>query len=96
MTIINTIIKLIMCHLLGDYVLQMSFIAETKGNNWYHLFVHCALYCLPFFIAFGLGWQLAVIFATHMIIDPLKARYGKINYITDQILHYSVMAIYFI
>jgi hypothetical protein len=96
MTIINTIIKLIMCHLLGDYVLQVSFIAETKGNNWYHLFVHCALYCLPFFIAFGLGWQLAVIFATHMIIDPLKARYGKINYITDQILHYSVMAIYFI
>jgi hypothetical protein len=96
MIIINTIIKLIMCHLLGDYVLQVSFIAETKGNNWYHLFVHCALYCLPFFIAFGLGWQLAVIFATHMIIDPLKARYGKINYITDQILHYSVMAIYFI
>lgn len=96
MTTINTIIKLIMCHLLGDYVLQVSFIAETKGNNWYHLFVHCALYCLPFFIAFGLGWQLAVIFATHMIIDPLKARYGKINYITDQILHYSVMAIYFI
>lgn len=85
-----------MCHLLGDYVLQMSFIAETKGNNWYHLFVHCALYCLPFFIAFGLCWQLAVIFATHMIIDPLKARYGKINYITDQILHYLVMAIYFI
>jgi hypothetical protein len=74
----------------------VSFIAETKGNNWYHLFVHCALYCLPFFIAFGLGWQLAVIFATHMIIDSLKARYGKINYITDQILHYSVMAIYFI
>lgn len=96
MAIINTIIKLIMCHLLGDYVLQVSFIAETKGNNWYHLFVHCALYCLPFFIAFGLGWQLAIIFATHMIIDPLKARYGKINYITDQILHYSVMAIYFI
>jgi hypothetical protein len=85
-----------MCHLLGDYVLQVSFIAETKGNNWYHLFVHCALYCLPFFIAFGLGWQLAVIFATHMIIDLLKTRYSKINYITDQILHYSVMAIYFI
>ena len=96
MTIINTIIKLIMCHLLGDYVLQVSFIAETKGNNWYHLFVHCALYCLPFFIAFGLGWQLAVIFATHMIIDHLKARYGKINYITDQKLNYAIMVNYLI
>ena len=96
MTITNTIITLILCHLIGDYVLQTSFIAESKGKNWYHLFVHCTLYCLPFFIAFGLTWQLGIIFITHFIIDPLKARWGKINYLTDQILHYAIMAIYFI
>ena len=96
MSIINTIITLILCHLLGDYVLQVDFIAKTKGTNWYHLFVHCALYCLPFFLAFGLTWQLGVIFVTHFIIDPLKARWHKINYPTDQILHYAIMAIYFI
>ena len=34
---------LVFCHLVGDYVLQSDFIAKTKGSNWYHLFVHCAM-----------------------------------------------------
>lgn len=96
MSFFETIIVLIFCHLIGDYVLQLDFIAKTKGKNWYHLFVHCALYCLPFYIEFGFVWQLVVIFATHIIIDALKARWGKINYFTDQILHYAILAIYFI
>ena len=61
------VIVLIMCHILGDYVLQTRFIAESKGMNWYHMF-----------------------------IDPLKARYGVINYTTDQILHYLTLGVYFI
>ena len=40
---IEKTIQLIMCHLIGDYVLQIDFIAKSKGDNWYHLFVHCAL-----------------------------------------------------
>lgn len=91
---IKIIITLIFCHLVGDYVLQNDFIAKTKGENWYHLIVHCMLYCLPFFVLFGLTWQLSFIFITHMIIDPLKARYNKINYVTDQLLHYIVMLVY--
>lgn len=91
---IKLIITLILCHLIGDYVLQTDFIAKTKGTNWYHLIVHCALYCLPFFVVYGLTWQLIFIFITHMVIDPLKARYNKINYITDQLLHYIVMLVY--
>lgn len=39
-------IELILCHLIGDYVLQIDRIADTKGTNMYHLFVHCALYSL--------------------------------------------------
>lgn len=91
---IDLIIKLIFCHLVGDYVLQGDFIAKTKGENWYHLFVHCILYCLPFYIVFGLTWKLLFIFISHIIIDPLKARYNKINYVTDQLLHYIVMLVY--
>lgn len=91
---IKIIITLIFCHLVGDYVLQNDFIAKTKGEKWYHLIVHCMLYCLPFFVLFGLTWQLSFIFITHMIIDPLKARYNKINYVTDQLLHYIVMLVY--
>ena len=48
MEYMNKVILLVFCHLVGDYVLQNDFIAKTKGSNWYHLFVHCALYCLPF------------------------------------------------
>ena len=93
---IRLIITLILCHLIGDYVLQTDFIAKTKGTNWYHLFVQCVLYCLPFFVLYGLTWQLLFIFITHIVIDPLKARYNKINYVTDQLLHYIVMLVYLI
>ncbi|GAA6275867.1 hypothetical protein F170042I7_20530 [Blautia caecimuris] len=90
----ETLLLILFCHLVGDYVLQCDFIAKTKGSNWYHLFVHCGLYVLPFYISFGLTWQLGLIFVAHMIIDPLKARYNKINYVTDQVLHYIVALIY--
>lgn len=96
MVIAETIILLLACHLIGDYVLQSAFIAETKGKNWYHLFVHCFLYSVPFFICFGLTWHLSIIFVAHMIIDTLKARYDKINYWQDQVLHYMTCLLYFI
>lgn len=90
MTTIETMILVIFCHLIGDYVLQSNFIASTKGENWYHLFVHSALYVIPFYICFGFGWKLLVLFVSHVIIDPLKARYNKISYPTDQVLHYAI------
>lgn len=93
---IKLIITLIFCHLIGDYVLQTDFIAKTKGTNWYHLIVHCVLYCLPFFVTYGLTWQLLFIFVTHMIIDLLKAKYNKINYVTERSLHYIAMLVYLI
>lgn len=96
MIILQKLILLIMCHLVGDYVLQSNFIASTKGKNWYHLFVHCVLYAVPFLIVFGWTWQLLIIFLTHMIIDPLKARYYKITYVQDQILHYVITLVYLI
>jgi hypothetical protein len=93
---VEILLKIVFCHLVGDYVFQSDFIATTKGKNWYHLFVNCVLYCLPFYIAFGINWQLLFIFVTHLIIDPLKARYNKINYVTDQVLHYLCALVYFI
>ena len=68
-----------MCHLVGDYVLQIDFIAKTKGENWYHLMVHCLLYCLPFYLAFGFVWQIFALLAVHIVVDAMKARYKKIN-----------------
>ena len=90
----DKVIHLILCHLVGDYVLQCDFIAKTKGSNLYHLFVHCALYCLPFILLYGIDWKIGVLFVSHIIIDVLKARFNKISYIIDQILHYIVLFIF--
>ena len=90
----KAIVLIILCHLIGDYVLQSDFIAQTKGSNWYHLLVHCFLYVVPFYIVFGFDWRLIVILITHIVIDPLKTRWNKINYVTDQILHYVIALIY--
>ena len=92
----DIILVLISCHLIGDYVLQIDFIAKSKGTNIYHLLVHCFLYCVPFYIMFGAIWQLAVLFITHIIIDLLKARYKLIPYWLDQVLHYVVCLLYLI
>lgn len=93
---IELLLKLLFCHLVGDYVLQIDFIAKTKGENWYHLFVHCVLYCLPFYMCFGIDWRLLVILVAHLIVDPLKARYKKISYTQDQVIHYITMLIYLV
>lgn len=94
--ICETLLKLVMCHLVGDYVLQIDFIAKTKGKNWYHLLVHCLLYCLPFYLAFGFNWQFFVLFGTHIVVDAAKERYKKIGYVADQVIHYVVLLVYFV
>lgn len=90
----KTLILFLMCHMIGDYVFQTDFIAKTKGSNWYHLFVHSILYCVPFALVFGINWQLAIIFAVHMIVDPLKARYNKLTYKQDQLAHLACIILY--
>ena len=85
------IVMMVGCHLLGDYVLQSNYIATTKGENWYHLIVHCVLYTIPFVFALGIHPILLLIFVSHIIIDALKARWHIISYVTDQLLHYGVL-----
>lgn len=87
----KTFLALIMCHLVGDYVLQPDILAKTKGENWYHLFAHCFLYILPFALLHGFHSGLIYIFASHAIIDAAKARYKVIGYTMDQLLHYWVI-----
>ena len=88
---IEFIFKLILCHFVGDYVLQNDFIAKTKGKNAYHLFIHCLLYILPFYICFGFNEGLIYLFVMHLIIDPMKATWNKINYFQDQLFHFVTL-----
>lgn len=82
---------LLICHTIGDYVLQTDFLAKTKGENWWHLVVHSFLYSLPFYIYYGIDWKLWMLISTHFSIDMLKARYNAIGYLQDQILHIVIM-----
>lgn len=89
----KNMIILVLCHLIGDYVLQSDYIARTKGENLYHLFVHSALYCVPFMVVFGASMQdcIFALFVTHMFIDAMKARYKEIGYVADQLIHYLML-----
>lgn len=84
------ILKIIICHIVGDYFLQTDYMASNKGKDLYLLFVHCVCYCIPFLVLYGFVWQIALIFTVHIVVDSLKARYKKINLLTDQIIHYIV------
>lgn len=90
------VLNLILCHLIGDYVLQSDFIANTKGKNIYHLLVHCALYCVPFIVLYGYDIKAIFLFMTHFIIDVSKAKYNLISYFQDQMLHYVALLFFFL
>ncbi len=87
---------LVLCHLIGDYVLQDDYLAQHKGRNWYVLFAHCVIYLVPFYCFFGFVWQLIPVFVLHFIVDALKARYKKIGIVIDQTIHYATLGLYFI
>ena len=91
---IELLYKLIVCHFIGDYVLQIDFIAQTKGKNWWHLIAHCVLYTVPFAVLFGIDWRIAVLLGLHIIVDALKARWKRIGYVTDQVIHIATCGVY--
>lgn len=94
---LEIIVKIIISHCVGDYLFQTDYLALNKGKNWYLLFIHCVLYCVPFYYFWGYDYRLFILFATHFIIDTLKARYNKVNLVTDQVLHYIVaFIVYFL
>lgn len=93
---IENLVTIILCHLVGDYVLQSDYLATNKGKDWYLLLVHSALYCIPFIFAFGISIYVGIIFTIHVIVDALKARYNKIGIFEDQMLHYAIAIMCFI
>jgi hypothetical protein len=83
-------VYIVLCHLFGDYFLQSDYLAANKGKDWYILFVHSALYCIPFIVVFGLDIGAFYIFVTHFVVDAAKARWNDINLFQDQVIHYVV------
>ena len=66
----------ILCHLVGDYLLQSHWMATEKTKQSFAAAVHAATYSLPFLFLTRFGPALAVIIGTHFLIDRFRlARY---------------------
>ena len=63
----------LLCHLLGDYVLQSSWMANGKLQRWFPAIVHACVYFLPFFFMLHPSLAAAlVIIGTHAVIDRFR------------------------
>ena len=66
-----------LCHRVGDYMLQSSWMANNKTNRWMPAIVHALVYFLPFLVVFHPSFAAAlVMIGTHAVIDRYRlARY---------------------
>lgn len=66
----------LICHAIGDYVLQSDWMALNKTKRWAPALAHVLTYCLPFCFLSPSWRALAVIVGTHYLIDRYRlARY---------------------
>lgn len=59
----------LLAHLLGDYVIQNHWMANTKTKSSLAAAIHALTYGLPFFLLVSNPLQWAVIVGTHFVID---------------------------
>lgn len=67
----------LLAHLVGDYILQTSHMAENKIKSWAVALLHAFTYVLPFLLLTQSPAALAVIAVTHAVID----RYRLAHYV---------------
>ncbi len=91
----DLVLNLIACHFIGDFALQSEFISKNKGKSWEINFYHAITYTSVFILFSNISLSFYIlIFFSHLIIDPLKSRYGIIkNIYTDQALHIIILLI---
>jgi hypothetical protein len=66
------IAEILLAHVIGDYIIQNSWMANEKVKRWWPAFVHGATYTIPFLFVTTSPAALFVIFITHVIIDRLR------------------------
>lgn len=64
-----SVILFLLCHFVGDYILQSDWMAMNKNKSTLHCLVHCLLYT-SCFLLLTFSWKaLLFIFVTHFIVD---------------------------
>jgi hypothetical protein len=62
----------LLLHLIGDYITQTDWMAKKKFESFPVALVHAGVYSLPFFLITSSIAAVAVIFATHAVIDHYR------------------------
>ena len=66
----------ILCHLVGDYVLQSDWMANEKTKRHLPALLHACAYCVPFLFLRPSFLALVLMASTHFFIDRYRlARY---------------------
>jgi len=86
----------LLLHLIGDYVTQTEWMAKKKLESLPAALLHAGVYSLPFFLITSSVPAVAVIFASHAVIDHYRlARflvYAK-NWTMDRGLRWADCAV---
>lgn len=64
--------KVLVAHLVGDYILQSHWMATEKVTKWLPAVVHGLTYTLPFLLITQNLWALLIICGTHIVIDRYR------------------------
>lgn len=85
-------------HFIGDFPFQSEWMVANKGTSWEINTYHALVYASTIFVIAKIGnielsaLAFFILFASHFIIDPLKARWKIIKSIwIDQLLHFIVL-----
>lgn len=72
----------VLCHMLGDYIIQSHWMANVKTKSQWVVLLHAFTYMLPFLLLTRSLLALLVILFTHAVIDHWRlARY--VNYVRN-------------
>jgi hypothetical protein len=98
---ISLLIRLLIAHLLTDFVFQSDTWVELRmKNGWHsrHLYLHGIAAGILAYVFSGLWnmlWIPAAVITTHILIDGIKARYENNlqSFFADQFGHFSVLLV---
>lgn len=96
-TVFQLCVTLILAHLIGDFLLQTSWLAKKKKKSTWIMLLHSLINAVTVYLLLA-NWMLwllpLVIFISHFLIDFGKSRFKKDTlgtFLLDQVLHFAVM-----
>lgn len=100
---ITVLLKFILSHIIGDFVLQNNFLVQKRKENVFYLILHILIHLVVMLGLFynnlpEMTWSIALVTCTHLTIDSLKIWIERqwnfkpiLLFCIDQILHLGII-----